>query len=118
MPRVRVWTNPDGSVAVFYPNEKLRLSGESDADFVIRRAAIDGPKQGRGATPFIDLDPATLPTDRVNRHKWRVQGKNVVVDNTVPNLEHPRQNLINKVRGSNSVPALRAQVEALIRGEN
>jgi len=123
MSLVRVVTRPDGSVAVIHPNEKLRQPDETDEAFIVRvGSSIAAKSPETDGLPFVDIDKADLPSDRSARNKWRLTtraGRQVVEpDLELPDPPHPRQNLIDRVRASNSVPELRAQVESLIRGES
>jgi len=53
----------------------------------------------------------TLPSDKRDRHKWRIQGGQVRVDLTVPDLPHPRQALLDQVDAATTV----AQLKAILR---
>lgn len=105
MARCRVFQNPDGSLLVMYLNESRRLAGETDAQFFLREQA---KQPALVALPFIDTDTSNVPTDRAQRHKWRIAGGQLIVDLAVPNPPHPKQALLDEIDAANSVAQLRA----------
>lgn len=68
----RVFQLPGGHVAILYPNERMRLPGESDEAFVDRLAGRDAKIHGWDTLTFVDVDSSTLPADRRSRAKWEV----------------------------------------------
>ena len=100
---VRVIQQVDGSVIVIHPamNDKTRPDGIPDglwAQDKINQTINKHPEWQE--LPFIDCFNTELPTGRQQRHKWRVQGGKVVVDNTIPDLPHPRQSLLNAIQNA------------------
>lgn len=57
MPLCRVYKRPDGSVAIYQPNPRLKHDGESDAAF-LARLARDAPKKDPSlkGLPHEDFD--------------------------------------------------------------
>ena len=77
---VRVFNREDGGVSILKPNERLRLKGETDNAFIERIAA--GPMKndpGLAKLKYIDVEEASLPSDRTDRNSWRLEGKKIVV---------------------------------------
>lgn len=101
----RVFQNPDGSVRILRLNPRMPHVTLGD------EAAKDKTLEG---LPFVDIDESAIPTDRSERHKWRVQGGSVVVDKAAPERPHPKQALLNKIRAANSVNEIKALLEEII----
>lgn len=76
----RVFFRPDGGVSVMHLVEKVRRSGETDAEFFSRCAA---KVPDLSAVPFQDMDETELPP-RSERANWRVRDvggrKKIVVE--------------------------------------
>jgi hypothetical protein len=81
----RVIYNADDSVMIMSPNPKARLKGESVAEQLERfyQRHLLGHSHHSGLD-YEDLDTSELPSDRVNRGKWRkrVDG-GIKIDNSI-----------------------------------
>lgn len=82
MARVLVYSMPDGMVHVTHPNPAFlqgddALSQEQLEQFVEmrqREEAADPASAVFGGTNFHWVDESTLPSDRRDRGKWRLDG--------------------------------------------
>lgn len=87
MQQCRVFKDTDGSIRINYPNPKLKLTNETDAEFVDRmgKEAVKKDPSLAGLV-FIDVDVETIPADRSKRYAWRIDGiaKKVKVDLSIP----------------------------------
>jgi len=75
MPTCRVYERPDGGVSVVTLAEKNRRPAESDDAFFARVI----PKTGLEGLPYVDVDPATLPSRRF-RDAWTLTAGKVSHD--------------------------------------
>ena len=72
---VRVFMKPDGTVSVLIPNPRLRLDGESEADFLERIYRKDGG--GLLGLPYQDVAQTDLPP-RADRKEWTIENARIV----------------------------------------
>lgn len=77
-----VWKLANGEIAVTTPAPKGRREGESELDWFERVAYKTKPE---GAIRCDDCLASELPS-REFRHKWRHDGKKIIIDNSVPDL--------------------------------
>ncbi|KKN18381.1 hypothetical protein LCGC14_0956320 [marine sediment metagenome] len=77
-----IWKMADGEVIVTTPAPKGRREGEPELDWIERVALKCKPD---GATRMPDMEAKDLPS-REFRHKWRHDGKKIIIDNTVADL--------------------------------
>lgn len=81
----RVLYDTNDSVMIMSPNPKVRLKDETEAEHLERfyQRHLIGHPQHSGLS-FEDMDTTALPSDRVNRDKWRKRlGGGVMVDHSV-----------------------------------
>lgn len=115
-----IFQKPDGSVRIMRLSNKylagLRLGSETVADAVTRLAQSEqakNPQDLADATVLL-LKEADLPADRTKRHKWRLQGSQCIVDDTVPDLPHPKQSLLDEIDGASTMAQLRNVLKKLL----
>jgi hypothetical protein len=114
-----VWTKPDGSIGVEHIIdsylESRRLPGESTEDAVLRISAELAAKKPSlaGATATL-VKTADVPTDRTDRHKWRLNGKRVAADPSVPDKVNPKQALRDEIAAAKDVDELKAVLQKLV----
>lgn len=109
----RIWVLPDGSVTIY---THLRSEPEAQARNNAKLAAL----LPAGST-FVDVATteaikALLPANRTERHKWRLRGGRVVVDQSVPAPVDPRQALRARATAAGSLTDLKGVVADLIGG--
>lgn len=81
-PKVRVYVNSDGTVAILAVNPKHCGASESGDSCLARIASKDCPKaRTGGCLPSFDMEPSALPA-RSKRAGWRgnAQSKKLTVD--------------------------------------
>ena len=111
--RCRVVQKLDQTLVVIHPAPNAQRGGESVLEFEARVFQETMAKNGWAGFPFVDLDPTQLPS-RTQRHKWRLQGGQVLVDMTVPDPPNPQQALINRIDNAQTFDALKAAVRAIV----
>lgn len=82
----RVLERPDGTVIVIRPGDAPALPDESAAARCARLFDNTVTVNGWGSLPPHDLDSASIPATKANRHKWRYRNGAVIVDVSVPDL--------------------------------
>lgn len=115
-----VWTKPTGEVRVMTLSKKYiaenNLEGESVSDTVMRLAPLEQVKNADLAdATFTLIRSSNMPTDRTQRHKWRLSGDTCVVDNSIPDKPHPKQKLLDKIAGATTIEKLKAELLNAIR---
>ena len=115
-----IFQKPDGSVRIMrLPNKYLaglRLPNETTAEAVARLALAEqakNPQDLADAVPQL-VTEASLPTDRTKRHKWRLQGLQVVADDAVPDQPHPKQALLDEIDSASTMAQLRSVMKKLL----
>lgn len=84
MAKVKIWKRQDGGVSVTNFDFSKKLSGETDEEFIERKSLKLRSVPNLVGAEEIIADSSELPTDRVNRNKWRVNAsKKVFVDHNV-----------------------------------
>ena len=115
-----VWTKPNGSVRVmrFSPRylTEQRQPSETISQVVMRLAPQEQQKTPdlADASPHLVLE-AGLPANRTQRHKWRLQGQQCVIDLTVPDLPHPQQGLLDAIDSATTITALKAVLRQVVQ---
>lgn len=120
MATARVFSEPSGHVHVLYLNEKLRLPGETDSDFMNRLGpTVASKSSGLAGLSFVDVDQAVIQAlPRSQRHKWRVNpGGHLRVDPTIPDPPHPKQAKLNKIAAATSIDELKVLLTEIVKGE-
>lgn len=116
--KVRVFQPPGQQVQILILNEKLRLEGESDDDFLNRIAPGEVEKCNLVGLPFADIDKAEVyALDRSKRYAWRLDGKKVKIDNAVPEPRHPKQDSVDKINAATTLDELKAALSMHIKGK-
>lgn len=115
-----VWTLPNGSLRITRLSPRWltahQRSDESILDVVRRLALVEQGKQtDLAGAPFIVAPESMLPTDRSQRHKWRVQGGQVRVDVTLPDLPHPKQATMDRLLAAPTLAAVKQELVDAIR---
>ncbi len=98
----RVFTHPSGEVSVMRLNP--RAQGITFDGEVAKNPALVG-------LPFIDVDDSTLPTDRANRHKWRIKNGALTVDHAAQDKPDPKANIKARINQANNI----ADIKAILR---
>ena len=116
MAKFRVYTELSGNVRVLHPNEKMREVGETDDVFIARIGAhAEAADPSLAGLPSVDvLDTVVSALDRSKRHKWRVSGGALNVDNTVPDPPNPKQGLINAINAAGDINAIKAILRQML----
>jgi hypothetical protein len=90
------------------PDDAPPRRGEETLAELLARAT---PEEFRGL-PFVDVDEATLPTDRSKRHAWRVRNGKVEVNPAVPAPPDPNADLRAAIASATSLADLKAALLA------
>jgi hypothetical protein len=81
----RILYNVDDSVMIMSPNPNVRLKGETEIEQLERfyqRHTTTHPQHS--GLSHEDMKTTALPSDRVNRAKWRKKlGGGIMIDNTI-----------------------------------
>lgn len=113
----RVVEMPDGSIEILKPpSDRARRNAESDEDFCRRvyEETMGRPGIKYAGRPFADIDPASVPSDRSQRHAWRLRDGRIVVDPTVPPPPHPKQDLLDAIDRAHTVDDLKAALRKVL----
>lgn len=82
MDKCRVILKEDGTVAVVYPAIKAKKKEETEGKFLDRVYGKALKGTGLESLPYKDMEVSELP-DVTKRAKWRHDGTNVAVDESV-----------------------------------
>jgi len=108
MAKVRVFTNPDGSVRILHLNQRIANTTAN-----LDRETAKDPSLVR--LPHIDIEENAVSRDRANRHKWRIRGNAVIPDNTIPDLPDPSKSLLDEVDSATNIADLKAVLNKVIK---
>lgn len=114
-----IWQMPDGSLQVTrLAQTPVPGPGETVSDAVMRLARVVQAKTPSlaGGIPTL-VTTAGIPTSRLHRNKWRLQGTVVVPDLTLPDPPHPKQARMDEINSATTVADLkRILVDAVRNG--
>lgn len=116
--RVRVLQHPDGSLTIIHPamNDLGRTDPDDDvwARICLDKTLMKHPEwQG---LPSVDVQSDALPTDRKDRHKWRLLAGAVSVDATAPDLPNPRQAMLDAITAASSLADVKVLLARIVKG--
>ena len=98
----RIWSEPDGTVKI---TRVVSGSLEAAAAILIEDGHINP------TATFVDVPEAELlsllPSDRLDRSKWRYRGGKVMVDHAIPDPPDPDQDILDAIQTANTVPELK-----------
>lgn len=87
-----IWERPDGGISITHLDDRDKLPGESDDDFIARYAL----KLNISPNKTV-VDSSDIPTDKSQRNEWSLKNKKVEVDQAKVVAKQAKEAEINAI---------------------